>query len=91
MPWIIKYTESAQRQLKKLDKSVALRVLDFMDERVAVLVDPRAAGKNLVGSKLGSYWRYRVGDVRVICDIQDQEVLILVVEIGHRREVYRGR
>ncbi len=91
MPWIIKYTESAQRQLKKLDKSVALRVLDFMDERVAVLVDPRAAGKNLVGPKLGSYWRYRVGDVRVICDIQDQEVLILVVEIGHRREVYRGR
>lgn len=91
MPWIIKYTESAQRQLKKLDKSVALRVLDFMDERVAVLVDPRAAGKNLVGPKLGSYWRYRVGDVRVICDIQDQEVLILVVEIGHRREIYRGR
>lgn len=91
MPWIIKYTESAQRQLKKLDKSVALRVLDFMDDRVAVLVDPRAAGKNLVGPKLGSYWRYRVGDVRVICDIQDQEVLILVVEIGHRREVYRGR
>jgi mRNA interferase RelE/StbE len=91
LPWIIKYTESAQRQLKKLDKSVALRVLDFMDERVAVLVDPRAAGKNLVGPKLGSYWRYRVGDVRVICDIQDQEVLILVVEIGHRREVYRGR
>lgn len=70
---------------------MALRVLDFMDDRVAVLVDPRAAGKNLVGPKLGSYWRYRVGDVRVICDIQDQEVLILVVEIGHRREVYRGR
>lgn len=91
MPWIIKYTESAQHQLKKLDKSVALRVLDYMDERVAVLVDPRAAGKNLVGPKLGSYWRYRVGDVRVICDIQDQEVLILVVEIGHRREIYRGR
>lgn len=91
MPWIIKYTESAQRQLKKLDKSVALRVLDYMDERVAVLADPRVAGKNLVGPKLGSYWRYRVGDVRVICDIQDQEVLILVVEIGHRREVYRGR
>lgn len=91
MPWIIKYTESAQRQLKKLDKSVALRVLDYMDERVAVLVDPRVAGKNLVGPKLGSYWRYRVGDVRVICDIQDQEVVILVVEIGHRREVYRGR
>ena len=91
MPWTIKYTESAQRQLKKLDKAIALRVLDYMDLRVAVLADPRAAGKNLVGPKLGSYWRYRVGDVRVICDIQDQNVLILVVEIGHRREVYRGR
>lgn len=70
---------------------VALRVLDYMDERVSVLADPRAAGKNLVGPKLGSYWRYRVGDVRVVCDIQDQAVLILVVEIGHRHKVYRGR
>lgn len=91
MPWTIKYTESAQRKLKKLDKSIALRVLDYMDERVAGLEDPRAAGKNLVGPKLGSYWRYRVGDVRAICDIQDQVVVVLVIEIGYRREVYRGR
>ena len=91
MPWIIKYTESAQRQLKKLDKSAALRVLDYMDERNGILADPRSAGKNLVGPRMGSYWRYRVGDLRVICDIQDQTVVILVIEIGHRREVYRGR
>lgn len=91
MPWTIKYTESAQRQLKKLDKSAALRVLDYMDERIGILVDPRSAGKNLVGPRMGSYWRYRVGDLRVICDIQDQTVVILVIEIGHRREVYRGR
>ena len=91
MPWIIKYTESAQRQLKKLDKAAALRVLDYMDERVGILPDPRSAGKNLVGPRMGSYWRYRVGDLRVICDIQDQTVVILVIEIGHRREVYRGR
>ena len=91
MPWIIKYTESAQRQLKKLDKSVALRVLDYMDERIGTLADPRSAGKNLVGPRMGSYWRYRVGDLRVTCDIQDQTVVILVIEIGHRREVYRGR
>ena len=89
MAWAIKYTESSQRQLKKLDKSIALRVLDFMDERVAQLVDPRSQGKNLIGPKLGSYWRYRVGDVRVICDIKDEVVTILVVVIGHRREVYR--
>ena len=91
MPWIIKYTESAQRQLKKLDKSAALRVLDYMDERIGILVDPRSAGKNLVGPRMGSYWRYRVGDLRVICDIQDQTVVILVIEIGHRREVYRTK
>jgi mRNA interferase RelE/StbE len=89
LAWAIKYTETSQRQLKKLDKSIALRVLDFMDERVAQLEDPRSQGKNLIGSKLGSYWRYRVGDVRVICDIKDEVVTILVVVIGHRREVYR--
>ncbi len=86
---MIKYTETSQRQLKKLDKSTALRVLDFMDERVARLEDPRSQGKNLVGQKLGSYWRYRIGDVRVICDIKHEVVTILVVKIGHRREVYR--
>ena len=88
MTWSIKYTESAQRQLRKLDRQVAIRVLDFIDERVALLDDPRAIGKNLTGPKIGAYWRYRVGDVRVICDIRDQEVLILVVEVGHRCEVY---
>ena len=91
MPWTIKYTESAQRQLKKLDKSAALRVLDYMDERIGILADPRSEGKNLVGPRMGSYWRYRVGDLRVTCDIQDQTVVILVIEISHRREVYRGR
>ena len=89
MAWIINYTESALRQLKKLDKSIALRVVDFMDERVATLDDPRALGKNLVGPKLGAYWRYRVGDIRVICSIQDGEMCVLVIEIGNRREVYR--
>lgn len=89
MAWIINYTESALRQLKKLDKSIALRVVDFMDERVAALDDPRALGKNLVGPKLGAYWRYRVGDIRVICSIQDGEMCVLVIEIGNRREIYR--
>ena len=91
MAWIIKYTESSLRQLKRLDKPVAQRVLDYMDERIAVLMDPRAAGKNLVGPRMGSYWRYRVGDVRVICDIQDCALVILVVELGHRRDIYRTK
>lgn len=89
MAWTINYTESALRQLKKLDKSIALRVVDFMDQRVATADDPRALGKNLVGPKLGDYWRYRVGDIRVICNIQDGKMCVLVIEIGNRREVYR--
>jgi mRNA interferase RelE/StbE len=87
--WIIKYTESSSKQLKKLDKQTAIRVLDYMDERVAVLSDPRSLGKNLKGPKMGEYWRYRVGDVRVICNILDGQMTVLVIEIGNRREVYR--
>ena len=89
MAWIIKYTESSSKQLKKLDKQTALRVLDYMDERVAVLADPRSLGKNLKGPKVGEYWRYRVGDIRVICNIVDGQMTVLVIEIGNRREVYR--
>ena len=91
MAWTIKYTESAQRQLTKLDKPIASRVLDFMDERVALAQDPRAQGQKLMGPRMGVYWRYRVGDVRVICDIQDEVLLVLVLEIGHRREVNRAK
>ena len=89
MAWTINYTESALRQLKKLDKSIALRVVDFMDERVTTAEDPRTQGKSLVGPKLGDYWRYRVGDIRVICNIQDGKMCVLIIEIGNRREVYR--
>ena len=89
MVWIIKYTESSSKQLKKLDKQTALRVLDYMDERVAVLSDPRSLGKNLKGPKMGEYWRYRVGDIRVVCNISDGQMTVQVIEIGNRREVYR--
>ena len=89
MAWIIKYSESALKQLKKLDRSIAVRILDYMDERIAILDDPRSAGKNLVGPVLGSYWRYRVGDVRIICSIEDGQLSILVIEIGNRRDIYR--
>ena len=89
LAWIIKYTESAARQLKKLDRPMALRVLDYLDERIATMEDPRSTGKKLVGPKLGEYWRYRVGDIRIICGIADEQMRILVIELGHRREVYR--
>ena len=88
MVWTIEYAEPAKQQLRKLDRQVARRVLDFMDERVAGLENPRSTGKALSGS-LGAFWRYRVGDCRVICDIQDGALRVLVVQVGHRREIYR--
>ena len=60
-----------------------------MDERVAVSDDPRSLGKNLKSPKIGEYWRYRVGDIRVICNIVDRQMMVLAIEIGNRREVYR--
>ncbi len=88
MVWTIEYTETSKGQLRKLDKQTARRILDFMDERIARLDDPRSTGKALTGP-LGGFWRYRVGDCRVICEIKDGALRVLVVQIGHRREVYR--
>ena len=88
MAWTIEYTETAKKQLRKLDKLAARRIVDFMDERVGTSDDPRGMGKALKGP-LGDLWRYRVGDFRVICDIQDGVLTVLVLQIGNRREVYR--
>ncbi len=90
MAWTISYTETALKQLKKLDRPVARRLVDFMDERVVGTADPRSVGKALTGPLLGSYWRYRVGDYRIICDLQDGALRVLVLEVGHRKDVYRG-
>ena len=67
---------------------MAQRVVDFMDDRVAKQADVRALGKALSGP-LGTLWRYRVGDFRAICEVQDGAKVILVLQIGHRREIYR--
>ena len=88
MAWIIEYTDTAERQIKKLDRQTARRIVDYMDERVARLEDPRSMGKALTGP-LGDFGRYRVGDCRVICDIQDGALRILVVRVGNRREIYK--
>ena len=88
MAWAIEYAKSARDQLRKLDKPVARRIADFMDERVALLDDPRQIGKALKGP-LGDLWRYRVGDYRLICDLQDGLLTVLILQIGNRREVYR--
>lgn len=88
MAWTVDYTHTALNQLRKLDKQSARRILDFLDERVARRDNPRSTGKALTGP-LGGLWRYRVGDFRVICEIQDGALRVLVVELGNRREVYR--
>lgn len=89
MAWRIELADAALKQLRKLDRPVAARILEFLERRVAVLDDPRSLGETLHGPELGRYWKYRVGDYRIVTHIQDQTVTILVVRIGHRREVYR--
>ena len=88
MAWTIDYADTAKGQLRKLDKQTVRRILNFMDERIAPAEDPRSTGKALTGP-LGELWRYRVGDYRVICDIQDGALRVLVVQAGHRSGIYR--
>ena len=88
MAWTIDYTDTAKRQLQKLDRQTARRIVNYLDERITGLANPRSAGKALTGT-LGELWRYRVGDCRVICDIQDGALRVLVVQVGNRREIYR--
>ena len=89
MAWRIELTATARKQLGKLDKSEAKRITSFLRERLALADDARSTGKALTGPAVGAYWRYRVGDYRLICDIQDGVLCILVIEVGNRRDVYR--
>lgn len=85
MAWTIDYADTAKRQLRKLDKQRARCIVNFMDERIAGREDPRSTGKALTGL-LGGFWCYRVGDCRVIFDIQDEALRGLVVRVGNRHE-----
>ena len=89
LAWRVEFEDAALKELAKLDKPVARRILAFLRERVAVLDDPRSVGEALKGSSLGDFWKYRVGDYRVIAHIEDGALRILVLEVGNRREVYR--
>jgi mRNA interferase RelE/StbE len=89
MAWDIELDRAAERELDSLDPQVAKRILLFLYERVAQLDNPRSVGEALKGAKLGSLWKYRVGDYRVISSIEDNRLVILVVKIGNRREVYK--
>jgi mRNA interferase RelE/StbE len=89
MPWKIELSAQVDRELRKLDPQQCKRILKFLHERLAPLDNPRRIGQALQGSKLGEFWKYRVGDYPLVCKIEDQQLLILVLRVGHRREVYR--
>lgn len=87
--WSVELSDGARKDLKRCDRQTARRILRFLRERIAVAEDPRRLGKPLKSPRLGEFWSYRTGDWRVICRIEDEEVLVLVLQVGHRRSVYR--
>jgi mRNA interferase RelE/StbE len=90
LTWRIELGEAAKKDLAKIDKPQAKRIIDFLRERVAMLDDPRSIGQALKGSKLGDFWKYRVGDYRIITSIEDGALRILVLKVGDRKDVYRA-
>ena len=89
MAWQIEFDESAKKELAKLDRQVARRLIDFLKNRVLNLRDPRSVGQALRGSTLGEFWKYRVGDFRIIASIQDDRMIVLVLRVGNRSNIYR--
>jgi len=87
--WTVEISESALRELDKLDPQHARRILKFLNDRIAGSNDLRTVGQALQGAKLGEFWKYRVGDYRLICKIVDERLIVIVLRIGHRREIYR--
>jgi len=85
----IEFDPEAVKDLKKLDRPVQRRLLAFLRQRVGALDNPRELGEPLAGTRLGHYWKYRVGDWRIICDIQDRRIVVRVLRVGNRREIYR--
>jgi mRNA interferase RelE/StbE len=89
MAWRIELLPEAARELRALDASPRNRILLFLGDRLAPRDDPRSLGEPLRGPTLGKYRKYRVGDYRIVCDLRDDRIVIVVVRIGHRRDVYR--
>jgi len=89
MAYNVELSAEVDRELGKLDAQQAKRILKFLHDRVAKLDDPRSIGEALHGSRLGEFWKYRVGDYRLICKIEDDRLVVLVLRVGHRKEIYR--
>jgi mRNA interferase RelE/StbE len=87
MVWRIEFLATAKHELKKLDKRWQIAVLDYLEDEIAGLENPRSRGKALVAEKQG-LWRYRVTDYRIVCEIQDAELVIVAITIGHRKNFY---
>ena len=87
MQYKVIFAERAKKQLKKLDKHIAALIIGWLEKNIQNCENPRLHGKGLVENKSGQ-WRYRIGDYRVICEIQDKEIIVLVLEVGHRIEIY---
>ena len=87
MNYKLVFTDRAKKQLKKLDKHTAALIIGWLEKNIENCDNPRIHGKGLVENKSGQ-WRYRIGDYRVICEIQNEEIIVLVLEVGHRREIY---
>ena len=90
MGWRIEILDEAKKDLSKLDKPIARRITTFLRERIAGLKDPRSLGQSLRGARLGELWKYRIGDYRLIARLEDDRLCVLVVKVGHRRQVYRS-
>lgn len=88
MGWTCRFDERALKELKKLGPEAQRVILAYLDDRVAGDADPRRVGKSLKAN-LAGLWRYRVGGYRILCHIVDQELVVLVVAVGHRRDIYR--
>jgi mRNA interferase RelE/StbE len=89
LAWQIEIDEAAKKELGKLDPQVARRVIQFLQTRLQSLKNPRSIGQALKGSGLGDFWKYRLGDIRIIASIEDHRLVILVLRVGNRKEIYR--
>lgn len=85
----LEFDSDALKDLKKLDKPVQIRIVQFLRKRIVDSDDPRAIGESLRVASLGNYWKYRVADWRIICDIQDRRIIVRVLRVGNRRKIYR--
>lgn len=88
MVWKIEFDDEVEKELRKLGRPAQKAILSYLRERIATSSNPRAFGKALQGNKSG-FWRYRVNDYRIICQIHDQTLNVVVVHVGHRKDIYR--